>query len=99
MAESYLDRPQDDGTHKAHPAYNRGKINGVRTVLSIIKNIVSGVDYGQGVNKSPQVEAVRRSVLELKKLVESEAKGTSKSSENAQQALSQAVKLVTDMKL
>ena len=37
MAESYLDRPQDDNTPHAHPAFRRGKIDGIKTVLSIFK--------------------------------------------------------------
>ena len=80
MSESYLDRPQDDGTHKAHPAYNRGKVAGIVTILNIIRNIINGVDTGQGENKSPQVEAVRRAVLEYKQTLDS---SSSKSSEEA----------------
>lgn len=80
MSESYLDRPQDDNTHKAHPAFNRGKVTGVVTILSMIKNIVNGVDTGQGKNISPQVEAVRRAVLEYKNALDA---STSKSAEEA----------------
>ena len=32
MSDSYLDRPQDDGTPKAHPAFKRGQIAGTVTV-------------------------------------------------------------------
>jgi hypothetical protein len=39
MSDSYLDRPQDDGTPKAHPAYKRGQIAGTVTVLGIIKAV------------------------------------------------------------
>jgi hypothetical protein len=80
MSESYLDRPQDDGTHKAHPAYNRGKISGVVSILDIIRNIVNGIDTGQGENKSPQVEAIRRAVLEYKTTLD---ESSSKSSDEA----------------
>lgn len=94
MAEgSYLDRPQDDGTRKAHPAYWRGRVSGVRTALQIIKNIIDDVDNGQGVNKSPQVEAVRRAVLEYKNALKN---STSKSSEHA---LTEAKKAVANIKL
>ena len=91
MSESYLDRPQDDGTAKAHPAYNRGKIAGVKTALQIIKNVVSGADMGTGVNRSPQVEAVRRAVLEYKTALES---STSKS---ANEALKKAENIVASV--
>jgi hypothetical protein len=33
----YTDRPEDDNTHKAHPAFNRGKVRGILETLSIIK--------------------------------------------------------------
>ena len=92
MSESYLDRPQDDGTHKAHPAYNRGKVAGVRTVLEIVKNILTDVDTGNGVSKSPQVEAVRRAILEYKTTLEG---STSKS---AKEALKEAKKIVASVK-
>ena len=66
MSDSYLDRPQDDNTHRAHPAFKRGKITGVAATLKIIKDIVDGTDTGDGVNVSPPVEAIRRAVLTYK---------------------------------
>ena len=88
MSESYLDRPQDDNTPKAHPAFKRGKVAGVSSVLHIVKNIINDVDNGQGRNISPQVEAVRRALLEYKKTLE---ESTSKTSD---EALKKAKKLV-----
>ena len=70
MSESYLDRPQDDFTPKAHPAwkrgYNHGKIAGVKTMIKIIEDIVSGADNGTGRNNTPEIESVRRAVLEYR---------------------------------
>ena len=88
MSESYLDRPQDDGTHKAHPAFNRGKVRGVSLILKIVKNIIEGADDGSGVNNSPQVESIRRGVLEYKKALEES------SSKSAEEALESAKKIV-----
>lgn len=93
MAESYLDRPQDDGTHKAHPAYNRGKVSGVKAVLHIIKDIVWGVDNGEGINKSPQVEVIRRAILEYKQALEST------DSKSSAEALEKAKKLVASVRI
>jgi len=93
MSESYLDRPQDDGTHKAHPAYNRGKVAGVKAVLHIIKDIVWDVDTGDGKNKSPQVEAVRRALLEYKQVLR---ESNSKASD---EALDKAKKLVAGVRI
>ena len=84
MAESYLDRPQDDNTHKAHPAFKRGKITGVAAMLKMVKDIIEGVDTGDGTNNSPQVEAVRRAILEYKQALEStDSKSSTKSLEKA----------------
>ena len=65
MAESYLDRPQDDETRKSHPAYNRGKLASTVYFLKLIKGTVSGTDIGEGQISSPQIEAARRAILHL----------------------------------
>lgn len=93
MSESYLDRPQDDNTHKAHPAFKRGKVTGVVTILSVIKNIISGVDTGKGENVSPQVEAARRAVLELMQALEADT------SKDSAKALKKAKSLVASIKM
>ena len=93
MSDSYLDRPQDDGTHKAHPAFNRGKVAGVKAVLHIIKDIVWDVDDGTGSNKSPQVEAIRRAVIEYKEVLQDS------SSKSAAEALERAKKLVASVRI
>ena len=90
MSESYLDRPQDDNTHKAHPAFKRGKVTGVATILKIVKDIVEGVDTGDGTNISPPVEDIRRALLEYKKALET-SPGDSK---QAKKALQNAKNLV-----
>ncbi len=33
----YTDRPEDDNTPKAHPAFKRGKINGILETLALFK--------------------------------------------------------------
>jgi hypothetical protein len=93
MSESYLDRPQDDNTHNAHPAFKRGKVTGVVTILSVIKNIISGVDTGTGENVSPQVEAARRAVLELMQALEAET------SKDSTKAIKKAKSLVASIKM
>lgn len=93
MAESYLDRPQDDNTRKAHPAFKRGKITGVAAMLKMVKDIVEGVDTGEGKNNSPQVEAVRRAILEYKEAL------TKKESKSSDKALEKAKSLVAKVTL
>ena len=86
MSESYLDRPQDDNTSKAHPAYNRGKLASTIYFLKLIKGAVSGSDVGEGSIGSPQIEAARRAILHMTDaLVHASGKSThlSKQSEEA----------------
>tara|TARA_R110002012_G_scaffold131576_2_gene284200 strand:- start:346 stop:648 length:303 start_codon:yes stop_codon:yes gene_type:complete len=63
---SYLDRPQDDGTHKAHPSYWRGRARGTAEILKIIKNIATSEDDGTGQVNSPIIEAARQVILTYK---------------------------------
>lgn len=59
----YLDRPIDDETPKAHPAYWRGKLRGIRDTLKIVSDIMMGLDNGSGTNNNPEIEKMRRSLL------------------------------------
>ena len=93
MSESYLDRPQDDNTPKAHPAFKRGKITGVVAILAVIRNVIIGVDTGEGENVSPQVESVRRAVLELVHALEADT------SKDYVKALKKAKSLVASIKM
>ena len=59
----YLDRPALDGTPKAHPAYWRGKAEGINDILKIVSDIMLGLDNGSGTNNNPNIEQMRRSLL------------------------------------
>ena len=59
----YTDRPEDDNTKKAHPAFHRGKVRGILETLSIIKNIITGEDDGSGIINSPEIEKIRKSIF------------------------------------
>jgi len=59
----YLDRPALDGTPKAHPAYWRGKSQGINDILKIVSDIMLGSDNGTGSNNHPDVERMRRALL------------------------------------
>lgn len=95
MSESYLDRPQDDNTHKAHPAFKRGKINGVVSMLKIVKDIIEGVDTGNGVNNSAPVESIRRAVLEYQSALEN----STVDSKEAKKSLKKAKTLVAKVNI
>tara|TARA_R100001443_G_scaffold109423_1_gene120698 strand:- start:266 stop:538 length:273 start_codon:yes stop_codon:yes gene_type:complete len=62
----YTDRPEDDNTKKAHPAFHRGKVRGILETLSIIKNIITGEDDGSGIINSPEIEKIRKSIFLMK---------------------------------
>lgn len=96
MAESsYLDRPADDNTPKAHPAFNRGKVSGIRVMLKILKDLVSGKDNGSGTIGSTHLETLRRAILVYRTALEVEAVKSKKASN----ALKEATKLVENIKL
>jgi hypothetical protein len=59
----YLDKPALDDTPKAHPAFFRGKISGINTVLKIVSDIMMGLDNGSGTNNHQGIEQMRRSLL------------------------------------
>tara|TARA_R110001592_G_scaffold211522_1_gene463386 strand:+ start:900 stop:1241 length:342 start_codon:yes stop_codon:yes gene_type:complete len=90
MAESYLDRPQDDETRKSHPAYNRGKLASTVYFLKLIKGTVSGTDIGEGQISSPQIEAARRAILHLSSALKHASGKSTYLSSQAKEALDKA---------
>ena len=59
----YLDRPALDDTPKAHPAYFRGKANGINSVLKIVSDIMLGLDNGSSANNHPGIQQMRQALL------------------------------------
>jgi len=90
MSESYLDKPEDDNTPKAHPAYNRGKLNSTVYFLKLIKGTVSGTDVGEGQIASPQIEAARRAILHLSSALKHASGKSTYLSSQAKEALEKA---------
>jgi|TARA_B100001094_G_C18060355_1_gene734739 hypothetical protein len=99
MSESYLDRPQDDNTPKAHPAFNRGKIDGIRTVLSIFKNVINGTDTGTGEIASPQIESIRKAIFTYKDTLEHASDKSTYLSKQAAESLQEAKNIVDKINL
>jgi hypothetical protein len=90
MTESYLDRPEDDNTPKAHPAYNRGKLASTVYFLKLIKGTVSGTDVGDGQIASPQIEAARRAILHMTNALEHASGKSTYLSKQSEEALEKA---------
>ena len=66
----YLDQPELDNTPRAHPAFWRGKNNGINSVLEIVSNLMMGHDDGSGVNNHTGIETMRRGILAWKQEVD-----------------------------
>ena len=59
----YTDNIQDDNTPRAHPAFNRGKARGILETLSIIRDVIVGIDNGSGTINSSEIEKIRRAIV------------------------------------
>lgn len=66
----YLDKPAQDDTPNAHPAFFRGKAAGINSVLKIVSDIMLGNDNGTGTNNYEQIEKMRRSLLVWRDVVD-----------------------------
>jgi len=94
----YLDRPQDDNTPKAHPAFRRGKAKGILETLAIIRNIIVGSDNGSGTINSEEIEKIRRSVFLLKDALEHASDKSTYLSKQAKEALTEAQKIANTLR-
>jgi hypothetical protein len=70
----YLDKPALDGTPRAHPAYWRGKNQGINDTLKIVSDIMTGVDNGTGQNNHLGIEKMRQSLISWREDVKKLAK-------------------------
>jgi len=94
MAEtSYLDRPADDGTQKAHPAYWRGRARGTAEILRIVKRVAEGNDPGDGAINSPVIEAARRILITYRETLIHASDKSTYLSKHAQEAIQECEEL------
>jgi hypothetical protein len=98
QAGGYLDRPQDDNTHKAHPAFNRGKIKGILETLAILRNIIIGEDNGSGTINSEEIEKIRRAVFILKDALDHASDKSTYLSKQAKEALAEAQEVANTLR-
>mgnify|MGYP003140960929 FL=1 len=94
----YLDRPQDDNTHNAHPAFKRGKIAGILETLAIFKDVITGSDDGSGTINSPEIEKIRRSIFLMRDTLEHASDKSTYLSKQAKEALNEAVKVAETLR-
>ncbi len=94
----YTDRPEDDNTRKAHPAFNRGKIQGILETLAIIKKVITGEDNGTGTINSPEIEKIRRSIFVMREALDHASDKSTYLSKPAKEALNEAYKIADSLR-
>ena len=94
----YTDRPEDDNTRNAHPAFNRGKIQGILETLAILKDVITGNDDGYGTINSPEIEKIRRSVFLLRDALSHASDKSTYLSKQAKEALDEAIKVADTLR-
>ena len=94
----YMDRPEDDNTRNAHPAFNRGKIKGILETLAILRNIIIGKDDGSGTINSEEIEKIRRAVFILKDALDHASDKSTYLSKQAKEALAEAQKVANTLR-
>tara|TARA_R100000664_G_scaffold11620_1_gene18854 strand:- start:262 stop:579 length:318 start_codon:yes stop_codon:yes gene_type:complete len=94
----YTDRPEDDNTRNAHPAFNRGKIQGILETLAILKDVITGKDDGSGTINSPELEKIRRSVFLLRDALSHASDKSTYLSKQAKEALEEAIKVAETLR-
>jgi len=94
----YLDNPEEDNSHNAHPAFKRGKIAGILETLAIFKEVITGEDNGDGTINSPEIEKIRRATFLMREgLVHASDKSTYLS-KPAKEALDEATKVANTLR-
>jgi len=94
----YMDRPEDDNTPNAHPAFNRGKIKGILETLAILRNIIIGKDDGSGTINSEEIEKIRRAVFILKDALDHASDKSTYLSKQAKEALAEAQEVANTLR-
>ena len=94
----YTDRPEDDNTKKAHPAFNRGKARGILETLAIVKKVITGEDNGTGSINSPEIEKIRRSIFIMREALDHASDKSTYLSKPAKEALSEAYELANSLR-
>jgi len=94
----YTDRPEDDNTKIAHPAFNRGKARGILETLAIVKKVITGEDNGTGTINSPEIEKIRRSIFIMREALDHASDKSTYLSKPAKEALNEAYELANSLR-
>jgi len=94
----YTDRPEDDNTHNAHPAFKRGKARGILETLAIVKKVITGEDNGTGTINSPEIEKIRRSIFIMREALDHASDKSTYLSKPAKEALHEAYNVANTLR-
>tara|TARA_A100001515_G_scaffold76577_3_gene60836 strand:- start:452 stop:763 length:312 start_codon:yes stop_codon:yes gene_type:complete len=94
----YTDRPEDDNTARAHPAFNRGKINGILETLAILRNVIVGTDNGSGTNNNEELEKIRRAIFLMRSTLDHAQDKSTYLSKQCKEALEQATEIANTLR-
>jgi len=93
----YMDRPEDDNTHNAHPAWKRGKVRGILETLAILRNIITGSDNGSGTINSSEIEKIRRATFLMREALVHASDKSTYLSKQAKEALEEAKEIANTL--
>ena len=94
----YTDRPEDDNTKNAHPAFHRGKARGILETLAIVKKVITGEDNGSGTINSPEIEKIRRSIFIMREALDHASDKSTYLSKPAKEALHEAYNVANSLR-
>jgi hypothetical protein len=94
----YTDRPEDDNTKNAHPAFNRGKVRGILETLAIVRKVITGEDNGSGTINSPEIEKIRRSIFIMREALDHASDKSTYLSKPAKEALHEAYNVANSLR-
>ena len=94
----YTDNIQDDNTPKAHPAFHRGKIQGILETLDIIRAVIVGDDNGSGTINSPEIEKIRRATFLMREALMHASDKSTYLSKPAKDALTESTKVAESLR-
>jgi len=94
----YTDRPEDDNTNNAHPAFKRGKARGILETLAIVKKVITGEDNGTGTINSPEIEKIRRSIFIMREALDHASDKSTYLSKPAKEALREAYNVANSLR-
>ena len=94
----YTDRPEDDNTPKAHPAFNRGKIKGILETLALLRNVIVGKDDGTGTNNNQELEKIRRAIFIMRSTLDHAQDKSTYLSKQCKEALEEATKVADTLR-